>query len=79
VERAIRRLSVLEVVIAAAAVVVAVAGGAVVAFVLSAGTAIPFGPTWGITSILLIVVPTALFFAKDRLRRRSRGGESHDP
>jgi uncharacterized membrane protein YfcA len=67
--RAIRRLKVLEVVIGLAAVALAIGGGAVVAFVLSSGTSLPFRLTWGITSVILLVIPTAILIWKDRLGR----------
>jgi hypothetical protein len=74
-DRAIRRLRILEVVIGLAAVGLAIGGGAVVAFVLSAGTEIPFRLTWGITAVLLLVVPTVIFIVKDR---RERAGARRD-
>jgi hypothetical protein len=78
-DRAIRRLRILEVVIGLAAVGLAIGGGALVAFVLSSGTALPFRLTWGITSVILLVVPTAIFVGKDRLSRRADSRDSQHP
>ncbi len=76
-ERAIRRLNALEYVILVAAVLVALAGGGIVAFLLSAGTDLPLRPTWAILSLLLIIVPAAVVFGRERARagRRLRGSK----
>jgi len=79
-ERAIRRLNVLEYFIMVAAVLLALVGGGFVAFLLSSGTDLPLRPTWAVLSLLLIVVPAAVVFGRGR--RRSRDGEdkaSNDP
>ncbi len=69
-ERAIRRLNVLEYLILAAAFILALGGGGAVAYILSAGTALPFRLTWAIITVLLLVVPGLLVFGRDRFRRR---------
>jgi predicted lysophospholipase L1 biosynthesis ABC-type transport system permease subunit len=74
-ERAIRRLNVLEYVILGFAVLVALAGGAAVAFILSSGTNLPFRLTWAVLSILLLVIPGALVLGKDRAKKRRPPGE----
>jgi hypothetical protein len=81
VDRAIRSLRILEVVIGLAAVALAIGGGAVVAFVLSAGTDLSFRLVWGITAVLLLVVPTVIFLVKDRWSRQDDAGrpENHPP
>jgi len=78
-QRAIRRLRILEVVIGLAAVSLAIGGGALVAFVLSSGTALPFRLTWGVTSVILLVIPTAIFIGKDRIGRGHDPGDSRHP
>lgn len=70
-ERAIRRLNVLEYLILGFTVLVALGGGAAVAFLLSAGTELPFRATWAALSLLLLIIPGALVFGRDR---RKRGG-----
>jgi predicted lysophospholipase L1 biosynthesis ABC-type transport system permease subunit len=79
-ERAIRRLNILEYVIMVAAVLVALAGGGLVAFLLSAGSELPFRPTWAVISLLLIAVPAAAVFGRERMRtaREKREKESRD-
>ncbi len=72
VERAIRRLNLLEYLILAAAFILALVGGGAVAYVLSAGTSLPFRLTWAILTLLLLVVPGVLVFGRDHLRRQVR-------
>jgi predicted lysophospholipase L1 biosynthesis ABC-type transport system permease subunit len=74
-DRAIRRLNVLEYLILAFVVLVALAGGAAVAFMLSAGTDLPFRATWAVLSFLLLVIPGVLVFGRDRMRERARRKE----
>ncbi|MEX0856433.1 MAG: hypothetical protein WD056_02575 [Gemmatimonadota bacterium] len=77
-ERAIWRLNLLEYVILGAAFFLALAGGGLVAFILSEGTALPFRPTWGVISVLLLTIPGVLVFGRDRRRNRS-GSSRTDP
>jgi hypothetical protein len=65
-ERAIRRLDVLEWVILLAAVVFAIGGGALVAWMLSEGAGLAFRPTWIVLSILLLVVPGGIVMLRER-------------
>ena len=74
-DRAIRRLNVLEYVILGFAVLVALGGGAAVALLLSSGTDLPFRLTWAVLSILLLVIPGALVLGKDRAKKRRQRGE----
>lgn len=67
-DRAIRRLDALEWVILLTAVGFALGGGALVAWILSAGTDISFRVLWIGLSILLLVVPGAFVFLRERLR-----------
>ena len=69
-ERAIRRLNVLEYVILAAAFLLALAGGGVAAYILSAGTVLPFRLTWALISLILLIIPGFLVFRRDYLERR---------
>ncbi|TVP75335.1 MAG: hypothetical protein EA352_08465 [Gemmatimonadales bacterium] len=70
-DRAIRRLDVLEWLILLMAVGLAVLGGAAVAFLLSAGTDLAFRPLWALTSILLLAVPGGIVWIQTRRSRRS--------
>ncbi len=72
-ERAIRRLNVLEYMIMVAAVLLALAGGGFVALLLSAGTDLPLRPTWAVLSLLLIVIPAVVVFGRERRREPKRG------
>jgi len=67
-DRAIRRLDALEWVILLTAVGFALGGGALVAWILSSGTDIPFRVLWIGLSILLLVVPGGFVFLRERLR-----------
>ena len=78
-DRAMRRLDVLEWLILAFAVGVALAGGAVVAFLLSVGTELPFRLTWAILSVLLLAVPGLFVFGKELRGRGSRSTDSRPP
>jgi predicted lysophospholipase L1 biosynthesis ABC-type transport system permease subunit len=71
-DRAIRRLNVLEYLILGVVILLALAGGAAVAFLLSAGTDLPFRATWAVLSFLLLVIPGVLVFGRDRRRERGR-------
>lgn len=77
-ERAIRRLNMLEYLILAAAFLLALAGGGVVAYVLSAGTTLPFRLMWAVLTLLLLVIPGALVFGRDHIQQRRRGRRSDD-
>ena len=70
-ERAIRRLSVLEYVIFAAAFLLALVAGGVVAYILSVGTVLPFRITWALISLILLIIPGFLVFGRDCLERRN--------
>lgn len=70
-ERAIRRLSVLEYFIFAAAFLLALGAGGVVAYILSVGTVLPFRLTWALISLILLVIPGFLVFGRDFLQRRN--------
>ncbi len=69
-ERAIRRLNILEYVIVAVTFLLALAGGGVAAYILSAGTEPPFRLTWAAISLVLLIIPGLLVFGRDFFRRR---------
>jgi predicted lysophospholipase L1 biosynthesis ABC-type transport system permease subunit len=77
-ERVIRRLNALELLILVAAVFFALGGGALVAFLLSSGTELPFRPTWAVISLLLFVVPGVAVFGRERRTGRKGRPESND-
>ncbi len=65
-ERAIRRLNILEYVILGAAAVLALVGGAVAAWLLNATLELPFRLSWAVVSLLLFVVPGGIVYARER-------------
>ncbi len=79
-EKAIRRLDALEWVILFFATGMALGGGALVAWILSVGTALPFRLTWAVLSVLLLVIPAFVVFGKEaRERVRKRPPGKQDP
>lgn len=84
-DRAIRRLDTLEWMILGFAILVALLGGAGVAFLVAAGTGLPFRPTWAVVAILLLGVPGAFVFGREFLfdkgspDRTNDGPESASP
>lgn len=78
-DRAIRRLNALEFVILAGAVVVALGGGALVAFLVSAGTELPFRLLWAVISVLLLVVPGLMVFGRERRKETGNKRSSREP
>jgi histidyl-tRNA synthetase len=55
-------------------------GGALVAWILSVGTALPFRLTWAVLSVLLLVIPAFVVFGKEaRDRARKRPPEENGP
>jgi len=56
-DRAIRRLDMLESLILVGAGLLALVGGAIGAFLLSMGTSLPFFASWVVLSLLFFVVP----------------------
>lgn len=77
-ERAIRRLHALEYVILGFVALVALGGGALVAYILSSGTDLPFRATWIVLSLLLFIVPGMVVLARDRWKRRKAGRADDD-
>ena len=72
---AIRRLSLLEYLMVGAAVGLALAGGAIFAWVLDPFVGIGFRARWLAASILLLVVPAAFAFLRERRGREENGIE----
>jgi hypothetical protein len=64
--RALRRLNILEYVILFFALVLALLGGAMVAWVVTSSTDLPFRWTWAGASLLLFVLPGALVYLRER-------------
>lgn len=71
-ERAIRRLNILEYVILGAAALLALVGGALVAWLLGEVAEVPFRISWLVASLLLFVVPGGIVYARERLSTAGR-------
>lgn len=67
-ERAIRRLNILEYVILGLAALLALLGGALVAWLLGEMVEIPFRLGWALASLFLFLVPGAIVYARENLR-----------
>lgn len=80
-DRAVRRLDVLEYLILLLALVLALVGGALVAWILSATLGVPFRAAWAVASLLLFVVPGGAVYVRERAHRRqvSKEPESSQP
>jgi hypothetical protein len=81
-EKAIRRLDALEWVILFFATALALGGGAMVAWILSVGTRLPFRLTWAVLSVLLLLIPAFVVFgreARDRARDQRELRNRDDP
>lgn len=71
-DKVIRNLDMLEWVILFLATGMALGGGALVAWILSVGTRLPFRLTWAVLSVLLLVIPAFVVFGREA---RERGRE----
>ena len=69
-DRAIRRLNILESLILAGAAVAALVGGWLTAFLAQSAIGLPFRPTWFVASLALFVVPGFLVWSRERRARR---------
>jgi len=81
-DKVIRNLDMLEWVILFLATGMALGGGALVAWILSVGTRLPFRLTWAVLSVLLLVIPAFVVFgreARERGRERRRLRSRDDP
>jgi len=75
--RAIRRLDVLEYLVLVAAFLLALLGGALVAWMLNASAGFSFRWSWGLASILLFILPGGWVYLRElRSRDRDRPGTS---
>jgi predicted lysophospholipase L1 biosynthesis ABC-type transport system permease subunit len=70
--RALWRLNVLEYLILFLALLLALGGGALVAWILSTAADFPFRPAWGLTSLLLFIVPGGSVYLRELRRGRIR-------
>ena len=77
-ERAIRRLNILEYVILGLAALLALLGGALVAWLLSETVEIPFRLGWALASLLLFLVPGAIVYARENLTSPPSRGATED-
>jgi uncharacterized membrane protein len=79
--RAMRRLGVLEVILLALAAVAALAAGALTGWLLNHGLGWSFRWVWSTSSLLYFVVPGGIAWWKsrrDELRRQTRKGEDRN-
>jgi len=73
--RAIRRLDILEYLILFGAFLLALVGGALVAWILSLSAGFPFRWTWGVASVLFFIIPGGwVYFSELRSRGLDRPG-----
>jgi len=77
-DRAIRRLNVFELILLGFTVLLALLGGGAVAFILTAGTDLPFRLVWGAISLALLIIPGIIVYGREALRGRNRGVDSRD-
>lgn len=70
-DRAIRRLDLLEYFILLFALLLALLGGALVAWVLGRSLGLPFRWTWAGASLLLFIVPGGFAYLRERRSRRA--------
>jgi predicted lysophospholipase L1 biosynthesis ABC-type transport system permease subunit len=68
--RALWRLNILEYLILLLALLLALGGGAAVAWVLSTAASFPFRWTWGLSSLLLFIVPGGSVYLRELRRGR---------
>ena len=69
-DRAVRRLDILEYLILLLALIFALVGGALVAWILGATLGTPFRVSWAVASLLLFVVPGGAVYIRERAHRR---------
>ena len=70
--RALWRLSILEYLILILALLLALGGGALVAWILNTAASFPFRWTWGLTSLLLFIVPGGSVYLLELRRGKNR-------
>lgn len=81
-QRAIRRLGVLETLFLLLAAAAALVAGALVAWLLGQAVGFPFRPTWAVSALLLFLLPGGASYWRARreaaAERQGRGAESHN-
>jgi uncharacterized protein YhhL (DUF1145 family) len=63
--RAIRRLNVLEYVILLVVAILSLAGGALIALLAGSLTGVPFRITWAVASILIFAIPAIIVWGRE--------------
>lgn len=74
-DRAVRRLNILEYLILLLALVLALVGGALVAWILNTLLGAPFRISWALGSLLLFMVPGGLVYLRERAQKRKTSGK----
>ena len=78
-DRAIRRLGILEHLFIGMAAVAALVAGAMVAWLLGQAFDLPFRPTWAVSALLLFILPGGISLWRVRRDRpRTRAGDTVD-
>ena len=77
--RAVRRLNILELILLGAAAVVALGGGWLAALLGARAFDLPFRATWMAASLSLFIVPAVIALGMERLRRRTAGKSGETP
>jgi len=78
-DRAIRRLNILEYVILGLTALLAVLGGALVAWLVSSTVEVSFRVSWVVASLLLFLVPGALVYSREhRMAKRFEERREHE-
>lgn len=67
--RARSRLNALEFILLGGAAIFSLVGGALLAYLISAGSDLPFRSTWFVTSIVIFLVPAGIVYIRE-LRQR---------
>ena len=76
--RAVRRLGVLELLLLLVAAVGALAAGALAALLLRESLGLPFRPVWWVSSLVFFLVPGTLAFARARRGEATRDEETSE-
>lgn len=78
-DRAIRRLGVLEALFLLMAAGAALVAGALVAWLLVQALGLPFRPTWAAASLILFILPGGISLWRVRRADAARRRTAHDP
>jgi len=76
-DRAIRRLGILEALFLLLAAVAALVAGALVAWLLGQSLGLPFRPTWAVSSLTLFILPGGISIWRVRRAEAARLGAVH--